>query len=403
MRNVIILSLLCCLSAPALYAQRPFRMPINKPAPKMTLQGKSTLPKMNISRQLDQRMAQTYRQAKQAQMQLQLNHNIIMGEPIQQIFKTEELNNPELYPDLKDFLKNSSQTGKYLVARNNRLFVREVRRMQKVRAQIDKNLPRLREEASATPQPQNSMAWLAKILPASTTQFFIGEAHGYNEIRQSVAKLVQEIRARQPQRKIIMFTEFLPENFKWTGRKPSITEVPEVLQKYFPIWNQSLQAQTDVIGLELPNAVDDYCEIRYLNHLGNLDRQTVWASLEGVRLRNERWQKTLAHYRAQYPDALFIIYTGADHSMYNRPFTLATPGEHTFVTVLYPERYEAFAPSGRFTGTYVAKNMRGPLERLVDKLDFQRLVIKWQSSDLPAIAGFDVRIKVPVTLPNVDY
>lgn len=400
MRKLLFLCLLVWIAAGPVQAQRGWNW-LGRLGTKPAAQGKAKLAEINVSYQLNRRMAQTYRQAEQAQMQLPLNRNIIMGEPIQNIFKTGELNAHELYPK-QTFLKNSSQTGKYLVARNNRLFVQETRRMKQLWAQIDENLPRLRQEATATEQPENTVKWLADSLPAQTTQLFVGEAHGYPEINQFVAQLTQELRSRQPKREIILFTEFLPENFKWTGNRPSILTVPEHAQKFFPTWDKALQAQVPVIGLELLAAVDDECEVRYLRTDDSLDKQTVWSSLEGVRLRNERWEKTLATYRAQHPDALFIIYTGADHSMYNRPFTLATPGENTFVTVLYPERYEALAPSGRFTGTYVAKNMRGPLERLVDKLDFQRLVIKWQSPDLPAIAGFDVRIKVPVTLPNVD-
>ena len=91
--------------------------------------------------------------------------------------------------------------------------------------------------------------------------------------------------------------------------------------------------------------------------------------------------------------------------MYNRPFTLSTAqaGEHPFVAVLYPDKYRAFEASGRFSGTIVEKPMPGPLERLVNRLDFQRAVVKWKSADLPQIAGFDVRIKLSVNLENADY
>ncbi len=200
-----------------------------------------------------------------------------------------------------------------------------------------------------------------------------------------------------------MFTEFLPENFIWTGRNPRIFTIPDYLQKFFPLWDQALKAQITTIGLELPAAVDDMCVVRYLTSDDNLDKQSVWASLEGVRLRNERWEKTLARYREQHPNALFIIYTGANHSLYNRPFTLANmPGEQPFVSVLYPTHYESFAPAGRFSGKIVAKPMRGPLEKLVDQLDLQHPIVKWESADLAQLAGFDVRIKIPVQLPNVD-
>ena len=400
MRKILILVFVWLLVNP-LYAQHAWRFPWTKKVPRTTFQGTTQLSNINISYQLDRRMARTFKQARLVHDQLPRDHRIIMGEPIQYIFKTGELNASELYPDLS-FLKNSAQTGKYLVARNNRLFVQEIRRMKQIWAQIDENLPRLQTEATNTQQPDEPISWLAEILPPTTTQFFIGEAHGYPEIYQFVAQLTHQLRTHQPNREIILFTEFLPENFKWTGHRPNITQVPEIFHKYFSIWDQARQANIQVVGLELPNAVDDYCKVRYLNAQGTLDKQSVWSSLEGVRLRNERWQKTLAAYRAQHPNALFVIYTGADHSMYNRPFTLTNEKEQTFVSVLYPDRYTSFVPSGRFGGTFIAKPIRGPLERLVEELDFQRPVIKWQSPDLAHIAGFDVRLKIPVTLPDVD-
>lgn len=359
----------------------------------------SLITKMRISYQLEKRLERTYRQAKEAQARLPEHHHLVMGEPIQEIFNTQKLT-PDLYPQ-QTFLTNPAQTGKYLAAHNNRLLLQEIHRMETVWAKIDENLPLLQKEAADTPQPQNPVAWLADIVPQQTTRLFIGEAHGHKEIHQAVSQFVRQIRMRQPHREIILFTEFLPENFKWNGRE-TVQKIDLIYAKYFDIWDQVAEEQIDIIGLELPAAVDDCCEVRYLNAKGNLRKQTVWASLEGVRLRNERWKKTLARYREQHPNALFIIYTGADHSMYNRPFTLATSGEHTFVSILYPDKYSSFEPSGRFSGKIVEKPMKGPLERLVDQLDFQRPVVHFQSPNLSQIAGFDVRIKVPVTLEMHD-
>lgn len=399
MRKLItgLLLLVGCISA--LQAQK---LPWRK-VPLQHLQGTSKITQINIGRQLEQRLAHTYRQAKQAQAQIPANYRLIMGEPIQQIFKTYELDPKELYPE-QTFLKNSSQTGNYLSARNNRLFMQEIQRMKTVWAEIDENLPQLQQAASATPQPQDPIAWLAEIVPEQTTQLFVGESHGHKEIHQAVVRLVEHLQARQPEREILLFTEFLPENFTWNKRsKHKISQLPEILQGHFPTWDQIAELQIPVIGIELPAAADDVCKIRYLNTQGRWDIQNVWMSLEGVRLRNERWKKTLAQYRTQHPDALFVIYTGADHSMYNRPFTLANKNEHTFVSVLYPDRYRAFEPSGRFSCTTVAKPKAGPLERLVDELDFQRSVVQFQSPGLSQIAGFDVRIKLPVKLPDIDY
>lgn len=362
----------------------------------------SLITQMRVSYQLEKRLERTYRQAKQAQTQLPPHRHLVMGEPIQAVFRTRKLS-PALYPP-QTFLTNSAQTGRYLAARNNRLFLQEIQRMEKIWTQIDENLSRLQQEALDSPQPQDPIKWLSERVPEQTTQLFVGEYHGHQEIHQAVSQLAQYLRNRQPQREIFLFTEFLPENFIWQeDRQIRTSEIPKHLQKHFTTWEQALEAQVPVIGLELPAAMGETCQVRYLNARGKLDTESVWESLEGVRLRNERWKKTLAKYRAKHPNALFIIYTGAYHSMYNRPFTLATPNEQTFVTVLYPNRYRVFEPSGRFSSVAVAKPMKGPLERLVDQLDFQRQVVMWQSPDLPHITGFDVRIKIPVKLRDIDY
>ncbi len=403
MRKQVISCMLVAMLAGPVCAQRPlWWLGWRASATQAGVQGPAKLATINVSHQLDRRMATTFAQAYRAQAQLPANRRMIMGEPVAQVFKSGELKPHELYPE-QTFLKNSTQTGKYLAARNNRLLLQEIRRMQTLWQQIDDNLPRLHSEAAHTPQPEDPALYLADSMPPQTTQFFIGEAHGYPEIHQVVSQVVQHLRAKQPAREMFLFTEFLPENFQWTGGRPGIALVPEYLHSFFPVWNQIRQAGVSVIGLELPNAVDDMCTVRYAQANGAISKQSVWATLEGVRLRNERWQKTLARYRAQHPDALFIIYTGADHSLYNRPFTLATPDEHTFVSALYPNKYPRWVSSGRLTGTTQVTPMRGPLERLVDQLDFQRDVVKWQSPDLVTLSGFDVRIKLPVKLPEIDY
>ena len=398
MKKQIVLCFCLLACVPATLAQRlPAKwMPWSKESVQH-LQGTRALQNINISRQLERRLSQSYRQAKQIQSQLPVGHTLIMGEPVQQILHTWELNPTTLYPN-QTFLKTHEQTGRYLAARNNRLFVQEMKRMKKIWTQIETNLPRLKQEAADTEQPSDQVQWLVQQIAPQTTQLFLGEEHGYPEIRQFVAQLVGQLRTKQPTRPIILLTEFLPENFSWTHHA-NTAHLPEGLHPYFAIWDQLLENQVPVIGLEHPLALDDSCNVRYLNDKGILTKQTVWASLEGVRLRNERWQKTLQQYRANFPDALFIIYAGADHVMYNRPFTLAANStEKPFVAILYPNQRLAYEPKGRFAGTMVAKPVKGPLERLIDNLDLQNPIVKWTSPDLPAVAGFDVRIKVPVDL-----
>ena len=208
-----------------------------------------------------------------------------------------------------------------------------------------------------------------------------------------MANFIPQLRALFPQREIILFTEFLPENFKWAGKPIRGIEFPNALREYFPIWNVALEAQIQVIGLEAPDVLEGPCEVRYLNEKHNLRVDKIWGSLEGLRIRNDRWQKTLAAYRRQYPDALFVVYSGVGHSLYNGPFTLATPDSKTFVTAHYPSKdsdLDSFPP---FSSRMVATRPEPVVsEELADPCE----VVQWKSPDLPAITGFNVRIKWPV-------
>ena len=392
MPKILALCLLGLLTCETLHAQRPLRLPWAKHPPRTTWAGKSDLAHMNVSYQLEKRLTQTFEQALQVQKQLPAGYNFLVGDPIQEVFKIGQLNQWELYPE-QTFLKNSEQTGNYLASRSNRLVLQEVQRVSQTWAQLNQNVTRLRQEAANTPQPQDPVAWLAQIIPSQIDQLFIGESHGYEKIREFVTHFLPQLRARFTEREILLFTEFLPENFKWTEPAAHDTQFPELIRQYFPIWNAALKAHIQPIGLELPGVINDPGEMRYIDRKGHFKVNKIWASLEGMRLRNERWKKTLAAYREQHPHALFIIYTGVDHSLYNAPFPLATCDPKTFVTTLYPDKatdLESFSLlSSRMVATH-SKPAAG--EELVDQCE----IVQWKSPDFPPLTGFDVRIKWPV-------
>lgn len=331
-----------------------------------------------ISTVLQKRIETTYRQALDAQQELSPDFTFV-GSPIKDVAFTYKLKPAKLYPD-HPFLISPSQTGKYMTARSNRLLIQEVQRLKQLRKQIDNNLPRLQRQAARSEHPKNPVQWLVRTIPSQTNQLFIGEFHEQTSIYKFVSQLLPALRKRFAQREIILFTEMLPANFIWNGQTRATSKLPASLSDYFPIWQVASQANIQTVGLELPEAIACPCLTLCTGPKENEYIRSIWDSLEGIRLRNESWQRIVDTFRQQHPDALFIIYTGSAHVFYNHPFTLARPDKNTFVLVFYPQEYLSYTPQDN---------------KLLVPLTFPQRVIKWQTPDLPPLAGFDVRIAVP--------
>ncbi len=268
--------------------------------------------------------------------------------------------------------------------------------MKTVWEQIDTHLPQLQEAAAQTEQSSTPITWLAKQIPTQTSLLFIGEVHGYMEIRQAAALLLTQLRQLYPTREILLFTEFLPMGQHLPKEfNPHALSLP----RYAPVWETALRNRIEVIGLEPSFILNDFCSAVAINQKGKTRFIPQWGLLEGVRLRNEYWKNLLQQYRLQHPDALFVVYSGNGHNLYNYPFSLSTAltGEHTFVTALYPDKFL------KYTGSFIAREPQsapftGPLEGLTEQVEFPQSVLQFKDSTLSRIAGFDVRIKLPVNL-----
>lgn len=361
------------------------------------------LENINISRQLSQRVRRTYQQARSEQKAAALAYKTMpFGEPANGIFHTGILDPHVLYPD-QPFLTTSRQTGKYLLARNNVLMRNELRKADQLRRELDQALPTLEQIAQQLEQPagpQEFALWSLKDLSPEVNYLFIGEEHGYADIREMFVPLVRQVRTQQPDRQIVFFTEFLPSQFKWNATSKYQLELPNYLTVYYPKWEQLLELQIPVIGLEPKFAQSNQCWVRQPQTPNPYSRPNVWETLEGVRLRNEDWIKTLNDYRAQLPDALFIIYTGADHCMYNRPFALPTnyEPERCFVITLHPATRKDYKSAGFLKAAEeVQVPASGPLERLTERDKFPQSALKWNDPALSHVTGFDVRLKIPIT------
>lgn len=352
-----------------------------------------------VSRRLTKRVATSYQQAQKAQLALGENaRRIQMGEPIRRIRSTKDMPQTEVYAD-KPFLTTRKQTANYMIAKSNRLFLREIERLKRLWNTLDERLPQLQEAAQQTPQVERPIEWLAQQIPDKTTTLFVGEAHGFAEITETVDRLLALLVQRNPRQQIILFTEFLPQDFHYTANTP---REALHLKKFERLWKRAIKRNIQVIGLEPMHVMEDHCRVELLSRENSkMVTGLQWAHLEGMRLRNEVWTHTLEKYREQYPDALFVVYTGAAHSLYNYAFSLskALTKETSFVTALYPREYfKMEVEHGWFSSSLTAQLVPfpDPLDRMTHEGAFPQAIVQFTDPELAQLAGFDVRLKLRV-------
>ena len=255
---------------------------------------------------------------------------------------------------------------------------------------LEESVPQLREAQQNIDHPARlDMKWLAQQLPEDIHYLLLGEKdHGIYTIHQQIKGLLSELHRRYPHRKIMLFTEFLPQGHSWiyAARRPG-------MWGYLPLFFAGQMERIPVIGLEPDFAfktIGTKVEDPQLHTRG-----LMWASIEGVRIRNERWLARLQAARRQYPDALFVVYTGAGHVDYNEPYSLgkSLQGPQTQVVLFHP-RYSV--EDGHLKEMIT-------LFDIVTKGNFSARIIRFDSDRLSKLAGFDIQIGVPELLETMFF
>lgn len=287
-----------------------------------------------------------------------------------------------LYPDLP-FLDTAEKTSNFFIARNNRILQREIRRLEKWNKDFQQNWPAIKKELFLNKQPPKGqeMQWVIANMPKDVTTVYVGEEHDFPAIQTQIADLLVQLRSQNPEREIFLFTEFLPSDFVWTAQS-KVKKLPAFLQKeeYIAIWNQAVKQDIAVVGLETPHLFST--SVSVYQHVyeeqaavPRAEAKDFWETLEGMRLRNTYWQTVLQRYRQEHPDALFVVYSGAGHLLYNQPYALPTLlKEKSFVMCLM--------------GT------RNWLEYSYPRMSLPQRVILWQTPRFAQLAGYDAHILV---------
>lgn len=289
----------------------------------------------------------------------------------------------DLYPTIP-FLQNDEHLTLYFLFRRNREIIDRLPQLQQQQQELLRHLPLLhRAQTVISHPPQEDVAWILSQIPEQTDYLLLGERHNFPQISSRIAQLVSGLRKRTT-RPILVFTEFLPENEIW-DLSATATRLPQQA----PLWETLQTMGIHVIGLD-PKFVDDNLHTTSTSFVFNQPvTQNIWASFEGLRLRNTRWLSLLNQARKLFPDALFVIYAGTLHVSYGEPYSIADnlPHEQTFVITFYPDK---------------AKNTKGQWTEntsIFDVRTFEQFsssrILQFNHKRLSRLAGFDIQIKIP--------
>lgn len=401
MRCVKLILILLFLSGVA-YGQVPFK---GKPKPKPAAVYNAHAKKKSVRAKkqsparppdpLTARVLTTYRRAKRAQdhypeiadwggpsRYFTSNSMHMLTENL----KFNRLNPKVLYPHTP--LLSSEQLIQCFLVQHNLELIKWMPKQEEIRQYIVRNIPVLQKhQVKVSSDPQQDMSWLAQQITPETKNLLIGEVHNI-EIGQMLPEFLRELRRAQGDRQIFLFTEFLPEGAEWGHLKAGTL--------YFPdqevIWDAAYEQRMTVIGLEphFTYVVQPQLMERNPFEQGRATPgNSFWESLAGVRFRNQRWMRLLEKYRAQYPEALFVIYAGNAHVSYSEPYSLGSrlASENTLVALLFPEEY-FHQPTGDRT-------------LLTSKFDawtngkFLDRIVQFDLPVLSHVVGFDIRIRMP--------
>lgn len=360
--------------------------------------GRTGLYPFQVKRVLERRAAKAQHRALKMQQILPWNKKEVQGFlPVSHLRRV----NPTLEPLLQTApVRTPEQINLYLTARENNFFAREVyRRYVEVWAKLAENLPRLRQIADQTTTPADPLGFLARQIPAEVNTIAIGETHGFKDTRLFIARFLTLLRQARPEQEIFVFSEALIEGGQFLHVNGKYSVLPEGgILGLEDVWKAARDNKMPLIGLEPIEVKRDIkAHPSFFEHAAEQTPYStpVFASLTGMKWRNERFLKTLEQYRAQHPDALFVVHAGGGHVQYTAPFSIMAKldAQKTFVLRILPtheqvqRKFPYLSPESR-------RLMWDPLgDEFNGTEPFDQPFLYFQDPQLARIAGADAFIQ----------
>lgn len=213
--------------------------------------------------------------------------------------------------------------------------------------------------------------WVKQI-PSQAKMIFIGEYH-LPKIQIQVASLLQAYRRMYPDRQVILLTEFATDSYP---RFLSLHEKEEnfYLGRFFSMFPKR---SIKTAGLEEEACINTYVK--------NVVGMHISASVLGITVRNAHWLKRINMWRAQYPNAVFFIYTGAGHCMLDELFSVS----------------RHFSPRESFVISFLVAGYRKEMfsqeifHEFTDWQFYKPGLLLWKNRQEGRFAGFDMQIILP--------
>lgn len=193
---------------------------------------------------------------------------------------------------------------------------------------LRKNDQKLQTEISVLPFSQ--AADMARRIGPDTQYVFLGEEHYLEQSRTLVLQVLQNYQLRYPGKKII----FLTENVRDSGLSGvEVFSKKGAEAEYSPLMRKISARGIIVAGLEENPKTDTF----YVQN-EHLIKGAV--ASQGIQVRNLHWAKRIKEWRAKYPHAVFFIYTGANHCVYDMPSSLPNllGAQKTYVSIMQTAR-----------------------------------------------------------------
>lgn len=162
---------------------------------------------------------------------------------------------------------------------------------------------------------------------------FLGEYHFNPEIQQFVSGLILALKAQNPKRRVVVFTEFLP----LTPRKLPDGQTVETYYRHVnqenipPITGMDISSYTyasDTFNQLLKNRVEIYPleDKQHVKLMAQEYDSELYELPLSVSMRNKTWARIIENKMAQIrqtdPDALFVVYAGLGHVSWIYPYAL---------------------------------------------------------------------------------
>ena len=232
----------------------------------------------------------------------------------------------------------------------------------------------------------------ARAIAQNARVILLGELHDRPNIEREIALLLQEYRQQYPNRKMVLFTEFLPDELPggWDPghRVPAVYLAGEDGCVKEPLRRAALLGM-DVYGLENYSFIYEEVPAAAGTKEGNY-------SFLAMHTRNKHWHdlivSVMAHVRRTDPDAVFFVYAGNDHIDKSVASSVAAMLEdESPFSVKFSDGFQ-----DGFLGFLLGKKP----QRLAGLPE--RHLLRW-APDRPSYAqriGFDLQVIVPWELPH---